>query len=150
MNVDFTAANFNERFDAINNEVTFNANWSNGCGYYPNAIRGEHGVKLVPGELAKSTATNNRKMIFVGTRLGTLVVFERFANGEKGVYVLNAPHKLNKLRLYSTSGGLNEADMTRIIGTKWDHKPTNIGTMIEAIIEAVNTTTGDEDEDELN
>lgn len=133
------AQNFNEQFDTIKNEVTFNSNWSNGTGYYDFAIEGEHAINLKPGELAKCITPNNRKMIFVGTRFGTMVVFQRFSGGENDVHVMNAPTKLSGLGLFERGGAITPQDMTRIIGNKWDFKPTNVGTLIEAVIEAAST-----------
>lgn len=140
----FAAETFNGMFAAITNEVTFNPNWANGTGYYDGAIKGEHAVTLAPGEMAKCMSNNERKMIFVGTRFGTFVIFERFSGGENGVHVMNMPTKLSQLGLVETGGRITSADMTRMIGNKWDHKPNNLGTLIEAVIEAAGTSGNDE------
>jgi len=146
MSAILAAQNFNEQFDSIKNEVTYNTNWPNGTGYYDFAISGEFAVELDPGRLAKCLTPNNRKMIFVGTRFGTMVVFERFSEGANGVYVKNIPKKLSQLNLVEDGGATTAWDMARIIGSKWDYKPTNIGTLIEAIIEAA-ATNGIEESD---
>lgn len=140
MSANLAAATFNEQFEAIKNEVVYNSNWPNGTGYYDNAIKGEHAVNLRPGEMAKCISSNDRKMIFVGTRFGTLVVFQRFSGGNGGVHVKNMPTKLSQLNIVENGGSISHSDMVRLIGTHWDHKPTNIGTLIESIIEAANTT----------
>lgn len=128
-----TADVFNERFDKIEKVIPYNPLWTNGTGYYDYAVgyrvkEGVEPVKLEPGEEAKSTsdAPNNRKLIFMGTALGTAVFFERYTDGADGVIVRNVSPKLGSLKLIN-DGALTHDELTWIFG--WDASD-NIGSRL--------------------
>lgn len=129
------ATNFNEMFDIITTEVPFNDEWDNGTGYYDGACKGDDKIKLEVGELAKciSPIPNNRKMIFVGTPVGTVVVFERFTNGEGGIFVHNAAHHFIS-QLIQPQSPLNANDIFSFLGQPWDKGDSNIGKRLERIL----------------
>ncbi len=113
-----------ERFNLIEKVIPFNPEWANGTGYYDHAIKDSSGqitkdysqtVSLEPGEEAKcvSDAPNNRRMIFMGTPLGTAVFFERYTDGKDGVVVRNLPSKLEQLKVVSR-GSLSADDIQNI------------------------------------
>jgi hypothetical protein len=129
------ASHFNEMFDVIKNEIPFNVEWNNGTGYYDGACKGSDKVILEPGELAKSISPmpNNRKMIFVGTPVGTVVVFERFSGGENGVYVHNAAHHFIS-QLIQPQSPLSAHDMGSFLGQIWEKGDSNIGNRIHRLL----------------
>lgn len=83
---------FNTAFDSINNTVEFKQSWSNGTGYYDNAV---HDFEIT--EISKTTDPKNRKMILVPTPVGNVVVFERYTDGAHGIIVSNAPLAIEKM-----------------------------------------------------
>lgn len=95
---DLTGGNFIERYNKIEKSIPFNKDWNNGTGYYDGAV---HDVKLEPGEEAKSISPmpNNRRIIFIGTQLGTIVLFERYTNGADGVIVKNISGAMRRLSI---------------------------------------------------
>lgn len=129
------ASHFNEMFAMIQKEIPFNEEWNNGTGYYDGACKGSDKVVLEPGELAKSISPmpNNRKIIFIGTPVGTLTVFERFSGGENGVYVHNAPHHF-VTQLIQPQSPLNAHDMISFLGQAWDKGDSNVGMRINRLL----------------
>lgn len=89
------AKTFASLFSKINNTIEFDKNWKNGTGYLDGAV---YDVKLASGERAKTTDDLGRNVIFVGTELGTFVMFERYSHEQDGtrssVIVANAPRAL--------------------------------------------------------
>lgn len=78
---------FTEAYEKCKITLPFNKNWSNKTGMFDMAVYGEHAPKLSYGEMARSVTDGGRRIIILGTRLGNLVVFDRFskqAEGEKG------------------------------------------------------------------
>lgn len=128
------ASHFNEMFEFVKDELEFNAEWNNGTGYYNDACKGSDRVVLAPGAMAKCTSPmpNNRKMIFVGTPVGTVVVFERYTGGENGVYVFNDAHHYIG-QLVQPQSPLNANDMGSFLGQAWDKGSSNIGHRIDRI-----------------
>lgn len=118
---------FTEAFKAIRKVVPFDPKWMNGTGYFDGAV---YMVKLANGEMAKSTDEVGRRIIFIGTRFGTVVVFDRYAEQvEDGIWVSNKPKSTVLCELMSgTSIGLNE--MTTLLGG-WGNLNENIGFTIE-------------------
>lgn len=87
-----TNAAFNTAFNAISTEVEFKQSWSNGTGYYDNAV---HDFEIL--EICKTTDPKGRKMIIVPTPVGNVTVFERFTDGAHGIIVSNAPLAIEKM-----------------------------------------------------
>lgn len=129
------ASNFNEMFTFVTKEIPFNPEWNNGTGYYDGACKGSDKVVLESGEMAKciSPMPNNRKMIFVGTPVGTVVVFERFSGGDKDVYVFNDAHHFIG-QLVQPQSPLNAHDISSFLGQAWDKGSSNIGNRIDRIL----------------
>ena len=88
---------FNEVFDKVTTEVEYDAAWENGTGYLDHAVSGEYAPILPDGMIAKTVDPAGRKILIVPTRLGNVVLFERYTNkGEDAVYVVNRPKELKK------------------------------------------------------
>lgn len=110
---------FRRRYEQIKNEIEIHPRWINGNGYFPEAVMESkpHRAKLYPGEIAKATHTSGRKMIFIGTKAGTIVVFERYSSGTPLNFVtFNAADKITDTHLVSFTDMLKENTLKRIIG----------------------------------
>jgi hypothetical protein len=129
------AALFDNKFDSIEKVIEFNHEWDSGTGYFYAAVEtignGEQeiAVSLKPGEMAKCTSQDGRKMIFVGTPLGTCVVFQRYSN-DSGTLVANQAISLRKAGLIE-NGALTYDAIQRIIGG--EYTGDNIGETIARI-----------------
>lgn len=98
MNKSFSAADlFDKRFQQINQELVYNQSWANGTGYLNWAVEGKHQVQLLSNQMAKSVTSNGRRIIFVGTLVGPIAIFERVAGGQ--VIVSNIAPVLDQMEL---------------------------------------------------
>ena len=117
---------FNRRYHQIQNVVPFDPIWANGTGYFDGAVH----FPLPPGDTAKSVDPYGRRIIMIGTRFGTVAVFDRFVNQtDGGTYVLNKPAGpvLGRLVTGTAIGG---GEMVDILG---DSGVDNIGQTIEML-----------------
>jgi hypothetical protein len=127
---------FDNKFNSITSVVEFNPDWNNGTGYFDASVQliengePEIAVSFKPGEMAKSISPNNRKMIFVGTDLGTCVVFQRYSN-DSGTLVTNQARSLRKAG-FIENGALTYDALKRIIGGRYFDEP-NIGATIARV-----------------
>lgn len=122
---------FQRRFQQIEREVPFDPSWSNGTGYLDGAIH----FPLPTGELARSVDLHGRRIILIGTRFGTVAVFDRFVNQtDGGTYVLNKPASpvLDRIMTSTAIGGGEMMDI--LGGSGWD----NIGQTIEMLARELN------------
>lgn len=102
---------FTKAFEAATIKVAYDTDWENGTGYFDGGVTADLG--LAEGEVARSEDPNGRRIIFVGTAKGNVVVFDR-RSGQAGdltggIFVSNVPSHVR--RIYS--------DCTRI-GTALD------------------------------
>lgn len=92
--------------------VSFEPKWNNGTGYLDGAVSAE----IRPGTTATTTTDNNRRVILIGTDIGTVAVFERYSakeNGERSsVIVANAPRALGAI----TDGSLSAEIIDLLVG----------------------------------
>lgn len=77
---------FIDWYNSIPSTIELRSDWDNGNGYFTNAVNktkdnGRMYVRMYPGELRKCLHTSRRRMIFVGTELGTVVFFEAKSPG---------------------------------------------------------------------
>jgi hypothetical protein len=73
---------FDRRFSSATKVVKFNPEWDKRAGHIDTSVGGE--PDLMPGEVARCVSPDGRKMIFVDTKFGTCVVFQRYAgNSDK-------------------------------------------------------------------
>jgi hypothetical protein len=114
-----TIANvFDANFEAVTKVTNFNPSWYNGTGYFDHAVNGgPHSVTLEVGEMSKSLAAGDdgRKLIFVGTDLGTIVVFQRFTDDSEKI-VSNADRRLEQSGLLGIGSLISRSDLQRILG----------------------------------
>lgn len=123
-------------------EVPFDAKWRNGTGYYDSAV---HMVQLEPGEFAKSQdeAPNGRRILFIGTNVGTVVLFERYTPfiGQPEVIVFNMPRVVSRLMM--DHGALSFANMSWLtgcndFGSSYGFESDNIGNRLRGLKNELN------------
>ncbi len=124
---------FQKRFNQIQKVIPYNPLWCTGTGYFDYAVgfRDRDGVppvRLEPGEEVKciSELPNNRKMIFIGTPYGTLLIFERYTDGKYGVIAYNASMDLTNMSILH-QGYLSDRDMDFVFGFNFKD---NIGSVL--------------------
>lgn len=108
--------------DAFSNNrwVAYDPAWGNGTGYFDNAV---DLVKLSPGETACSADPKGRRILFIGTRFGSVVVFQRLPN--TSILAVNRPAKI--ARMFVLSNRIDEESGYLVFGSF-----NNIGKRIEA------------------
>lgn len=124
----FSTVYNNEQIKAIE----FNEAWSNGTGYFDNAVYGNDAPAVKPGTIVKSVTPGNRRMLIVGTLLGNVAVFDRYYGNAEGVFVYNTTSAVERTCMIRNKS-LDEEDLTNILGAPWDNY--NIGQRIEAIFD---------------
>lgn len=90
---------FGQLFDSIKDEIPYDKRWSNGEGGQSNAVWCAPKIKF--GHMAKSMSPGQRRMIFVGTYYGNVVMYDRFNHETTSItknhLVYNAPKELDTL-----------------------------------------------------
>ena len=117
----------------INNKVPFDHAWSNGTGYFDNATKIE--VPIGSWNWSHDPRTN-RYLILIGTRFGTVTVFERYTHGGKApVIVSNCPKKgYTVWQLAGLHGQLNERVLVNTLGDpEFPSVAQNIGMTVESL-----------------
>lgn len=120
----FLQLSFEEAYANVR-QVAYQKEWRHGS-----YMNGACQYKLDPGVVvcSKADAPDNRRMLLIGTRAGTVVVFERFTPryDEEFVLVSNAPAAL---RFIIPSGRIEEGTFVNVINP---YKPTeNMGSRLE-------------------
>lgn len=85
-------------FDQIYNSfdsIEFNLQWKNGTGYLDHSVKGEHAPSLAVGEVRTFQDDKSRKGFIIGTPCGNVVVFQRYSDGARGIWVMNTSSKAN-------------------------------------------------------
>ncbi len=124
---------FTSRYERIETVIPFDPEWKNGTGYLDGAIN----VKLAAGVCAKSYDDFNRRIILIGTPVGTIVLFDRHTGNddpekENIVVVINRPWSLARLL---PEGSQSDDEFNRIVGYTQE---SNIGAVLAKIIKTVN------------
>ena len=96
--------------------TSFDVEWANGTGYYDYATDDES-IKLAKGEMLASLDTgSNRKLLLIGTGQDTSVVlFERYSNGQNGVIVSNTPRHLRGFEEKTKSSSSLNAEAIELV-----------------------------------
>lgn len=120
----FLQTDFEEAYANVR-QVPFQKEWKHGS-----YMNGACQYQLEPGFVvcSKAPAPDNRRMLLIGTRCGTAVIFERFSPryDENFVLVSNAPAAV---RFILPSGSIDEQVFCNVINS---HKPTeNMGSRLE-------------------
>lgn len=131
---------FTQAFDACTREYPYDHKWSNGAGSFDFAVYGQNALKLGNGEYVKTQTPSGRRIMLIGTRLGHLVVYDRFTEqqlGQSGAH--KAVFSYNTTTLVMTGGWfsrnwLDEYEMALAVG---DGADGNIGWRIEQLHSAL-------------
>lgn len=110
--------------------IVFSESWKNGTGYYDRATE----VEVPVGVVVKSyDETTKRKLLLIGTRLGAIVIFERYSEGAKGIYVSNTPACMPSsfVRILGLGSSINHNDFEHLLGNPGGRM--NIGQVIEQL-----------------
>ena len=130
---------FTKAYEAITTTIAYNSRWENGTGYFDDAVNGSAAPALKPQEIVKSIDPHGRRIIIIGTRLGNMVVFDRYSDWEtKPVFVYNCSKELEQLRLIS-GRILGESSMLLVVGS-WGNSKDNIGKHIEVMADILDNT----------
>ena len=121
----FEFEQFTKIFNHITNLVDFDSGWENGTGYFNGAVSS---VKLATGEMAKSQDPKGRKIVFIGTRYGTIVVFQRYTAEER--LVMNVPAQIRQLFIIDNM--MEDNTFCLIFGTDMSGS-NNLGKRIEEL-----------------
>lgn len=111
--------------------IDFDPAWKNGTGYFDHATK----VALPPGLVRCSQCpTTRRDILLVGTRFGTVVVFQRYTDPSSGIFVSNWPKAFpSTIREYLDAvSSLSARAIQRLVGSPDD--TFNIGDMIEEVL----------------
>ncbi len=115
----------------IQTQVPFDPTWRNGTGYYDHACK----IQIPVGSWRWShDSGSNRFIVLIGTRFGTVVVFERYSHGSKSpVIVSNCPKKGYTIwQMAGLNGQLNERVLLNTLGDpEFPSAYSNIGLQIE-------------------
>lgn len=85
MNSITTVVSVGQAFDAVYvraSSIDYNRAWENGTGYLDNAVAGKHAPNLLPGDIVSSITPTGRKILFLNTTIGNIILFKRYTNKE--------------------------------------------------------------------
>lgn len=124
---------FGDHFNRIKETIEFNPLWISSNGYYDYAVNlqkeGVDYVQLKPGQEVKCVTDDGHKIIFVGTPLGTLAVFDRFNRYKTPVVSFCGSQEFNELKIIIMTE-LSVWDLVRIFGVIPND---NIGTRLDRL-----------------
>jgi len=132
---------FESAYERAPKTLDFNPAWSNGVGLYDHAVYGEHAPALPFGTMARSQTGAGRKLLIISTRLGNVVVFERFLSGSKNaqpVYCLQSTSAMAEGGWFSRME-LDDYELELAVGTDVSH---HIGGRLDVIHSAMKKTAG--------
>jgi hypothetical protein len=122
--------------------VPFVKEWSNGSGMFDFAVYGEHAPKLNHGEIVASVTPGGRRIVIVGTRLGNLAVFDRYAEQAYGqakaneaVFTRNTTTSVDQGGWFSGSV-IDDYEMEIAVGNPTEIEPDkkwNLGERLEQL-----------------
>ena len=132
-----TSVTFNAIHNRIATVIAFDPKWANGTGYLDHAVKADLGLR--PGDIAKSTDNLGRGIVFIGTRFGNVVIFDRNHPGDcarPAKVVGNYPLKLRQFYRGDMGIGtaLSEEGLGHLIDPVDGHRQ-NIGFAIEGLFE---------------
>jgi hypothetical protein len=115
--------------------IRYSISWKDMDDYFSLAVQGQYSPDLLGGEMRACTDDKNRKMIFIGTPLGNIIIFQRYVDTE-GI-VLNAPEKIKKLLAGVIEAGYQtQESLYALIGNETSsYGFPNIGTRLSSLLE---------------
>lgn len=119
--------------EKITESVPFDSSWSNGTGYYDGAVKAP-----VPNSkwVWSYDPVTKRFIVLIGTKFGTVVLFERYSHGSKApVIVTNTPRKGYTIwQLAGLNSQLGERVLTHVLGDpEFPTIAPNIGMTVETL-----------------
>lgn len=126
----------NEIFTCIFNKarpIPFNRAWSNGTGYFNYATDSDEAPVVGAGAVVSSTAPGGRRILIVGTKLGNVVVFQRYDNRDD-LFVCHAPTVLLMAFSIVSEDKLSVSNLITLLGDGMLKQ--NIGIRINDILKA--------------
>lgn len=131
---------FSRAYENADGELPFKIEWSNGAGAYDFAVHGQHAPKIPTGKTFRSITAGGRRLLFVGTRLGNLIVYDQFAQqrpGEEGynkaVFCFNSVSLIEKGGWFHANS-LDEFEMSVAVG---DNERPNLGATLDQVWSAM-------------
>jgi hypothetical protein len=136
---------FGQIFNSVATEIDFIPAWADDEGLFRPAVEGEYALKFSPtprddqghltvAEMVCCRDEGGRRLVFVGTRLGPIVVFDRF-QGAPGVYWYSATDAFEKTGMLPHEHKLDVDVLYKILGNGGAGSQ-NIGHLVEAIYDA--------------
>jgi len=129
---------FNRVYNQIERVLEFDERWKDMTETFRMATLRLH---LPIGIFAKSfCAATSRKLIFLGTRFGTIAIYERWSNGENGIIFGAYPNRLQEFHFSFIQADVRMSliQLQIILGhatkQKWD-KENNLSTKLEGYAE---------------
>lgn len=128
-------------------EIPFNREWSNGTGYFDAAVSGPAAPIVQAGLIVKSKTTTGRRIMIVGTRLGNVVIFDRYdGQSEKpddAIFCFNTTTAVSEggwLSDGSSGRVIDFLELSTLLGQYYDGK-NNLGYRINQIYSACQKST---------
>lgn len=125
---------FKEIYGTIQKVLPYDPKWLTHGDYFHGSVEGIHAVHLNPGERAKTEAPypDCRRIIFVGTNIGTMAVFERLRvtpSGDRSQYILQCTGPgFKRFPRAVVHGAMTSEEITTFVGK--DENSYNIGKII--------------------
>jgi len=124
------ARNFTALFQRLEVAIDFDADWKNGTGYFDHAVD----CFVAEGQVVKTICpTTARRIILIGTVLGTVVVFERYSPDLQQPFILTW-HAPKALRPFIGEPALTAEKLELIVCTY--HPQENISRYVNALVDA--------------
>lgn len=119
----------------ITNIIPFNPAWNNSTDYYDGAVEGSNKVVLAVGEMAKSVSPmpNNRNIIFIGTPVGTVALFQRYTD-KFDIIAAQIPDGIRRLNIPGLDTSVSADMQAFILGA---YGEPNLGNWIEHFVKLV-------------
>ncbi|MDR3392279.1 MAG: hypothetical protein P4L77_11155 [Sulfuriferula sp.] len=130
----FWNAFYNSEF--VKCDIAFDEEWAEGS-YYGGGVDAEL-PELEIGEIGRSVAPGNnaRRILFVKTRFGNVVLFERYSPGEdgelNGPIVQNTPRLVHQSEMFRGQSALVMQDLIDALGDGWCND--NVGLRLEGFL----------------
>jgi hypothetical protein len=127
----FWNAFYNSEF--VKCDIPFSEDWVQGS-YYDGGVDAKL-PELEIGEIGRSVAPgkNARRILFVKTRFGNVVLFERYTPGEEGELngpiVQNSPRRVHQSEMFRGQSALVMQDLIDALGDGWCND--NVGMRLE-------------------
>ena len=122
--------------------IPFMSTWANGTGYFDNAVKGKNAPVIEAGTIVKSVDNFGRKIIIIGTRVGNVVIFERYTDPASTIVVSNEPKAINAILgslVTADNGSLSTDGIAKYAGLMYGNEKVfsysdgNIGQLIEKL-----------------